>query len=173
LNRGGSYSTARRRGNCGIAGAAERCRPRNAQSKLYLDRSGRDIALRPQAARLPVLTTRNRVLPQSAQPLQHTGATMRMMLKFTLPVEKSNAAINDGSIMRTMETLMSRLKPEAAYFAVLEGKRGGMIFFDLTELSQIAEVVEPLFLNLNATTELVPVMNGEELRKGLAKVLAK
>ena len=52
---------------------------------------------------------------------------MRMMLRFTLPVEKSNAAINDGSLGRTMESILSKLKPEAAY---LEGKRGGMIFFD-------------------------------------------
>ena len=53
---------------------------------------------------------------------------MRMMLKFTLPVEKSNAAINDGSLGRTMESVLSKLKPEAAYFTPLEGKRGGMIF---------------------------------------------
>jgi hypothetical protein len=35
--------------------------------------------------------------------------------------------------------------------------------------SKIVEVVEPLFLNLSAETELVPVMNGDDLRKGLAK----
>jgi hypothetical protein len=53
---------------------------------------------------------------------------MRMMLRFTLPVEKSNAAINDGSLGRTMESILSKLKPEAAYFAPLDGKRAGMIF---------------------------------------------
>ena len=52
----------------------------------------------------------------------------------------------------------------------MDGKRARMIFFDLAEPSQIVEVVEPLFLDLNATTELVPVMNGDDLRKGLSKV---
>jgi len=98
---------------------------------------------------------------------------MRMMLKFTLPVEKSNAAINDGSLARTMETVLGKLKPEAAYFAPLEGKRAGMIFFDLADPSQIVETVEPFFLSLDASTELVPVMNAEDLRKGLAKVAGK
>jgi hypothetical protein len=98
---------------------------------------------------------------------------MRMMLKFTFPVEKGNAAIKDGSLGRTMESIMSKLKPEAAYFSPLDGQRGGMIFFDLAEPSQIIEAVEPLFLNLNASTELVPVMNGDDLRKGLAKVAPK
>jgi hypothetical protein len=68
---------------------------------------------------------------------------------------------------------MNKLKPEAAYFAPLEGKRGGMIFFNLTEPSQIVEVVEPLFLDLHAETQLVPVMNGEDLRKGLTKAAQK
>jgi|SRR6476646_8743687 len=94
---------------------------------------------------------------------------MRMMLKFTLPVEKGNDAFKDGSLAKTLESIMNKLKPEAAYFSPLNGERGGMIFFDLAEPSQIVEVVEPLFLNLHATTELVPVMNGEDLRKGLAK----
>jgi len=98
---------------------------------------------------------------------------MRMMLRFTLPVEKGNAAINDGSLGRTMEAIMSKLKPEAAYFAPMDGQRGGMIFFDLAEPSQIVEAIEPLFLNLNASTELVPVMNGDDLRKGLGKVAQK
>ena len=95
---------------------------------------------------------------------------MRMMLKFTLPVERGNAAVGDGMIAKTVESIMSQLKPEAAYFGPMDGKRGGMVFFDLAEPSQIIEVVEPLFLNLNAATELVPVMNADDLRKGLAKV---
>jgi hypothetical protein len=52
-------------------------------------------------------------------------AIMRMMLRFTLPVEKGNQAFNDGSLGRTMESIMSKLKPEAAYFAPLDGKRSG------------------------------------------------
>ena len=56
---------------------------------------------------------------------------MRMMLKFTLPVEKGNQAIKDGSLGKTLELIMKQLKPEAAYFAPMDGKRSGMIFFDL------------------------------------------
>jgi len=95
---------------------------------------------------------------------------MRMMLKFTLPVESSNAKITDGSLGKTMESILSKFKPEAAYFTPLEGKRGGIIVFDMSDPSQIVESVEPFFLGLNASIELVPVMNADDLRRGLAKV---
>lgn len=98
---------------------------------------------------------------------------MRMMLKFTLPIEKGNQAFNDGSLQATMESLMNKVKPEAAYFAPLEGKRAGMLFFDVAEPSQIVEYAEPLFLNLNAEVEIVPVMNADDLRKGLATTRQK
>jgi hypothetical protein len=94
---------------------------------------------------------------------------MRMMLKITVPVEKGNKAFNDGSLGKTIETLMGKLKPEAAYFAPMNGKRCGMMFFDLAEASQIIEVVEPLFSNLDAEVEILPVMNADDLRKGLTK----
>jgi hypothetical protein len=54
---------------------------------------------------------------------------MRMMLKFTLPVEKGNQAIKDGSLGKTLESIMKELKPEAAYFALMDGKRSGIVFF--------------------------------------------
>jgi len=98
---------------------------------------------------------------------------MRVMLRFTLPVEKGNQALRDGSLGKTLEATMARFKPEAAYFAPMDGKRSGMMFFDLADPSQIVEVVEPLFANLNAAVEIVPVMNGEDLRKGLAKAVQK
>jgi hypothetical protein len=95
---------------------------------------------------------------------------MRMMLKFTIPVENGNAAINEGSVGKTMETILTKLKPEAAYFTAINGLRGGMLFFDMSDASQIVGAVEPFFLKLHATTELVPVMNGDDLRKGLASL---
>ena len=94
---------------------------------------------------------------------------MRMMLKFSLPVEKGNQAFQDGSLGKTLEWIISKLKPEAAYFAPMGGKRSGMIFFDLAEPSQTIEVVEPLFLNLNAEVEILPVMNADDLRKGFQR----
>jgi len=97
---------------------------------------------------------------------------MRVMLKFTLPVEKGNQAFKDGSLGKAMESIMGKLKPEAAYFGVMDGKRGGMLFFNLAEPSQVVEAVEPFFLNLNAAIELIPVMNGDDLGKGLAKAAA-
>jgi len=95
---------------------------------------------------------------------------MRMMVRFTLPVEKGNQAFKDGSLGKTLESVFNKIKPEAAYFTPMDGKRAGMIFFDLAEPSQIVEVVEPLFSNLNAAIEIIPVMNRDDLRKGIAKV---
>ena len=94
---------------------------------------------------------------------------MRMMLRFTLPVEKGNQAFKDGSLGKTVEALMNKLRPEAAYFSTMDGKRGGMMFFDLADASQIVEIVEPLFSNLNAAVDILPVMTGDDLRKGLTK----
>jgi hypothetical protein len=98
---------------------------------------------------------------------------MRMMLKFTLPVEKGNQAFNDGSQGTTLEAMMGKLKPEAAYFGPSDGKRCGMMFFDLTDASQIVEYAEPLFSNLNAAVEIVPVMTADDLRKGIARIKSK
>jgi hypothetical protein len=68
--------------------------------------------------------------------------------------------------------MMDKLKPEAAYFGTSNGKRGGMMFFDLAEPSQIVEIAEPLFANLKAEVEIVPVMNGADLRNGTGKAAA-
>jgi hypothetical protein len=57
------------------------------------------------------------------------GESMRVMLKFTIPTtEESNTSIRDRSIGQTMETILGKLQPEAAYFCPVDGKRGGYIF---------------------------------------------
>lgn len=98
---------------------------------------------------------------------------MRVMLRFTLPVERGNQAFQDGSLGKMIESILTKLKPEAAYFGPSNGKRGGMLFFDLAESSQIVEVAEPLFSTLNAEVEIIPVMNGDDLRKGIKQATQK
>ena len=56
---------------------------------------------------------------------------MRCLLKVSIPVETGNAKISDGSLGKTIESILADLKPEAAYFAADNGKRTGFIFFDL------------------------------------------
>jgi hypothetical protein len=92
---------------------------------------------------------------------------MRMMLKMKIPTESGNRTIKDGSMPKLIEAAMSRLAPEAAYFVVEDGLRSAMIFFDMRDVSEIPAIVEPLFMGAGAEIELVPVMNADDLRKGL------
>ena len=98
---------------------------------------------------------------------------MRMMLRWTVPVERGNETIEDGSLARTIESLMEELEPEAAYFWPENGERAGMMVFDMADPTQIPQIAEPLFLNLEAAVEFVPVMNADDLRTALEKVAAK
>jgi hypothetical protein len=90
---------------------------------------------------------------------------MRCLLKASIPVETGNAAIGDGSLGKTIESILADLKPEAAYFAADNGKRTGFIFFDLKDPSQIPAIAEPWFLAFDAHIEIQPAMNLEDLKK--------
>lgn len=95
---------------------------------------------------------------------------MRTVLKFTIPVETGNATIRDGTLAKTLESVLEDLKPEAAYFFPHNGERSGFIVFDLKEPSQIPVIAEPLFLAFNAKVEFHPAMNVEDLKKALSGV---
>jgi hypothetical protein len=94
---------------------------------------------------------------------------MRTLLKVQMDVEAANRAIKDGSWARTMERVMQELQPEAAYFTALDGKRTGLIVFDLKEPSQIPSIAEPFFMAVNASIELAPVMTLEDVQSGLER----
>jgi hypothetical protein len=92
---------------------------------------------------------------------------MRMLLKISMPVEHGNAAAKSGALQRTIQSTIEALKPEAAYFYPEDGKRTAIMVFDMTGSWQLPATVEPLFQNLGATIHVTPVMNGEDLQKGL------
>ena len=92
---------------------------------------------------------------------------MRTLLKFQMDVEAANRSIRDGSWADAMDRVMQGLQPEAAYFTAMDGKRTGLIVFDLKEPSQIPVIAEPIFMAVNASIELSPVMTLEDVQAGL------
>jgi hypothetical protein len=92
---------------------------------------------------------------------------MRTLLKFQMDVEAANRSIRDGSWAEAMDGVMQKLQPEAAYFTAMDGKRTGLIVFDLKEPSQMPVIAEPLFMAVNASIEMSPVMTLEDVQAGL------
>ena len=93
---------------------------------------------------------------------------MRMMLRALMDTEISNKSLQRGEMQKVIESLMDQLKPEAAYFSPHCGRRSCVFVFDMQESSQLPSIVEQLFQKMGAEIEIQPVMNREELQKGLA-----
>src|SRR5215831_3678038 len=90
---------------------------------------------------------------------------MRCLLKVSIPVAEGNAAMADGSLNKTIESILTDVKPEAAYFAEDDGNRTGFIFLDVKDPSQIPSIAEPWFLAFNAQVEFHPAMSVDDLKK--------
>ena len=90
---------------------------------------------------------------------------MRFLLKVNIPVEAGNTAVKAGKLGTIIQSILSDLKPEAAYFTDENGQRTGFLFFDMQDASQIPAIAEPWFIAFNASIELHPVMVPEDLLK--------
>jgi hypothetical protein len=95
---------------------------------------------------------------------------MRTMIRVKMQVEAGNRAFQDGTLQKTLMEAVDRLKPESAYFYPEQGVRTALMVVDLKDSSEIPGIAEPFFSRLNATVEFLPVMNAEDLKKGLAKL---
>lgn len=92
---------------------------------------------------------------------------MRTLLRVSMEVNATNQTIREGKIQQTVDSLVSLVKPEAVYFTAINGKRTGLIVFDLKDPSMIPQIAEPFFSAFNAEIDFSPVMNREDLAKGL------
>ena len=90
---------------------------------------------------------------------------MRVLLKVSIPTEKGNAMVKDGSLVKLLEPILDEQKPEAAYFTDVDGLRTMFIVVNLTEPSQIPAIAEPYFLAFNATVDFHPAMVFKDLAK--------
>ncbi|MEU3610236.1 hypothetical protein AB0E83_33085 [Streptomyces sp. NPDC035033] len=95
---------------------------------------------------------------------------MRMLLKVEMDTTTSNELIRQGAVQGLMQEALGRIRPEAAYFTVENGCRTGYFFFDLAESSDLPFLSEPFFMRLGAKVHYSPVMNQEELARGLGRL---
>ncbi|MGA2264212.1 MAG: DUF3303 family protein [Acidobacteriota bacterium] len=86
-------------------------------------------------------------------------------------METGNQAMKDGTLPKTIMEALERLKPEAAYFFPEHGVRTSFMVVDIKDSSEIPAIAEPFFSRLNAAVEIFPVMNAEDLKKGLSKIV--
>jgi hypothetical protein len=93
---------------------------------------------------------------------------MRLMMTFTIPVEKGNETAENGSMARAIQAAIDALKPEAAYFTLVDGLRAGMLFFEGSDPAAMMRVHEHLFKSLNAAVSTKPALTIDELDRGFA-----
>ncbi len=95
---------------------------------------------------------------------------MRTLLRVSVPVEAGNKAFREGTLQKIFMEALDRLKPEAAYFLPECGVRTAIMFINLKDTSDMPAIAEPFFEALNARVEFLPVMNADDLKKGIEKV---
>jgi hypothetical protein len=95
---------------------------------------------------------------------------MRMMLKVELDTAAGSDAILSGRLPQIMQQTLERLNPEAAYFGPGGGKRAAYVVFDMADSSELPVITEPLFREFHARIEVFPVMNRDDLQRGLSQL---
>ncbi len=95
---------------------------------------------------------------------------MRMMARISMPPEPANEAIRDGRLPTVMRRAAERWQPEGMYFTTLDGRRTAYMVFDLPDPSDMPPFAEPFFTELDADVQLAPVMNVDDLQKGLSQL---
>ena len=96
---------------------------------------------------------------------------MRMMMKVSIPVEAGNRGVKEGTLPKTVMGFVEQTKPEASYFTSVDGKRTAFFVFDLKDPTMIPSIAEPFFMNLNASIDISPAMNLEDMKAGVEKAM--
>lgn len=83
----------------------------------------------------------------------------------SMPNPTFNAAVRDGTAPAKMDKILNALKPEAAYFTELNGKRTGIFVVNMSDASQIPSLAEPWFLTFDADVQFHPTMLPADLER--------
>lgn len=95
---------------------------------------------------------------------------MKFLVRMHMPTEHGNKMLQDPiAFQKKMESVLNQIKPEAVYFAPIEGERGIYMIVNLPSADMIAGISEPLWMAFNCKLDFTPVMGLSDLQKGLQK----
>ena len=94
---------------------------------------------------------------------------MRFLVRAKIPTEAGNKMVQDPNFLKNLEDYMNKAKPEAAYFLPLDGDRAMAFIVNMESNYQVPSFAEPLFQRMDAKVEVIPVMNFDDLKKGLSQ----
>jgi hypothetical protein len=93
---------------------------------------------------------------------------MNTLLRVTMSdTETANTCIQDGTFKEVVESISKAINPENTFFYAENGFRTALFIFQMKDSSAIPSIAEPFFLKLNAQVEFFPIMNMDELSRGL------
>ncbi len=92
---------------------------------------------------------------------------MRFLIRTRIPTEAGNKIIQDPTFMKNLEDYMNKVKPEATYFMPIGGHRSAAFIVNIESNDQVPAIVEPLFQWMGANLDVIPVMNFDDLKKGV------
>ena len=98
---------------------------------------------------------------------------MRMLVEVRFPHDVFNEAVKDGSVGKTIGSILDELKPEAVYFTELYGQRGCIMIIELADPAKIPSIAEPFFLLFNADVEFHVMMSPDDLKRAGLEELGK
>ena len=97
---------------------------------------------------------------------------MRVLVKASVPTEAGNKMVKRPDFPEMMRGILAELKPEAAYYLAIDGRRTAMFIVNIDNSSQVPSVAEPFWLAMGADVEIVPVMNQEDFNQAGPSIAA-
>jgi hypothetical protein len=94
---------------------------------------------------------------------------MRVLIRARVPTEAGNKMVQDPNFMKKLEEYMNKVKPEAAYFLPIDSHRTAVFIVNMQSNDQIIALGEPLFQWMGANVDVIPVMNFDDLKKGISE----
>jgi hypothetical protein len=98
---------------------------------------------------------------------------MRMLMHVEFPLEPFNTLVRNGTAGQKVQKILEAIKPEAAYFTELDGKRGGTLVVNVNSPSEVPALAEPFFLTFNAEIRFRIAMTPEDLGRANLDALGK
>lgn len=94
---------------------------------------------------------------------------MRVLIRVIFPNEAGNRAVKDPDFIKNTQAFIDNYKAEAAFFTPSNGDRSANFIIDMPS-SDMMPTISESFFHMGARVEMQPVMNFDELKKGLSAV---